>query len=199
MNKKEYFTDIIANFNDPEWILRHITIALQRITENGTIKRPCDLEGLEQYLVLRGRKDGHGYAIQVLPFILADAGIDDKLAWEKAMENLCSSTRIESLDQILFEMNGIPSDKHCPLYVISNTDRYKGASAILNRKALSSFVRNRGTNMLYVLPSSVHEMIIVPYDGAFTLDELSAIVREINEKQVAPEERLADRAYIINV
>lgn len=199
MNKKEYFTDIIANFNDPEWILRHITIALQRISDNDVMKRPCDLDGLEQYLIFRGKKDGTNYSIKILPDILACAGIDEDLAWKKALQNLCGNTRIQSLDDILSEMNGIPYDRSSRLYVISNSDRYKGASAILNRKALSAFARSFETNMLFVLPSSVHEMIITPYDSAVTLDELSTIVKEMNKTQVAPEERLTDRAYLLSV
>ena len=69
----------------------------------------------------------------------------------------------------------------------------------MNRKALRMFAQNHNTNMLFVLPSSVHEMMIAPYDGSLDLDELSAMVKEINETQVAPEDRLTDRAYIITV
>jgi hypothetical protein len=53
--------------------------------------------------------------------------------------------------------------------------------------------------MLFVIPSSIHEMMIAPYDSRFKLEELSAMVKEINETQVAPEERLTDRAYILSL
>lgn len=69
----------------------------------------------------------------------------------------------------------------------------------MNRKALKTFTQKYRTNMLFVLPSSIHEMMIAPYDSSLNLDELSAIVKEINETQVAPEERLTDRAYIITL
>lgn len=67
----------------------------------------------------------------------------------------------------------------------------------MNRKALRSFAREHHTNMLFVLLSSVHEMMISPFTEKTTADELSAIVREVNETQVTPEERLTDRAYIL--
>ena len=50
----ENIIDIAINFNDPEWILKHITIALQRTSDADFVKRPCDLEGIEQYLIVRG-------------------------------------------------------------------------------------------------------------------------------------------------
>lgn len=179
--------------------MRHITIGLQKVSDQGIVKRPCDLEGLEQYLMLSGKKDGITYFIKVVQEILAEADIDETAAWKQAKINLYRNTRIESLDQVLSEMNGITYDTCSPLYIISNPHRNRGAAAIMNRKAISAFARRFKTNMLYVLPSSIHEMILMPYNTEFTLDVLSAMVREINEKQVAPEERLTDRAYILSV
>ena len=69
----------------------------------------------------------------------------------------------------------------------------------MNRKMLRDFTQNYRTNMLFVIPSSIHEMMIAPYDSRFKLEELSAMVKEINETQVAPEERLTDRAYILSL
>ena len=58
----ENIIDIAINFNDPEWILKHITIALQRTSDADLVKRPCDLEGIEQYLIVRGEQDEIGRA-----------------------------------------------------------------------------------------------------------------------------------------
>ena len=51
----------------------------------------------------------------------------------------------------------------------------------------------------FVLPSSVHEVLIMPDNGEITPSELAKMVKEINETQVAPEERLTDRAYILSL
>ncbi len=194
-------TDITIHFNDPQWILEHITIGLQTCSDNDIIKRPCDLDGIEQYLFLKGKLSDTSYSIKITPTILTHAGIDENCAWEKAMENLCTDTQITSLTKLLSDMSGIPSDAPSEpdihLHVITNSEKYKGAATIMNRKALRSFAREHHTNMLFVLPSSVHEMMISPFTAKTTADELSAIVREVNETQVAPEERLTDRAYIL--
>ena len=40
----------------------------------------------------------------------------------------------------------------------------------------------------YLLPSSIHEMIIVPKDGNISPKELGEMVRNVNETEVAREE-----------
>ena len=197
----DHITDITIHFNDPQWILEHITIGLQICSDNDIIKRPCDLDGIEQYLFLKGKLSDTSYSIKITPTILTHAGIDENCAWEKAMENLCTDTQITSLTKLLSDMSGIPSDAPSEpdihLHVITNSEKYKGAATIMNRKALRSFAREHHTNMLFVLPSSVHEMMISPFTEKTTADELSVIVREVNETQATPEERLTDRAYIL--
>lgn len=197
----DHITDITIHFNDPEWILKHITIGLQASSDGDIIKRPCDLEGIEQYLFLKGKLSDTSYSVKLTPDILSHAGIDECRAWEQAMENLCADTQITSLTKLLSDMSGIPleapAEPGISLHVITNSEKYKGAATILNRKALRRFAREHYTNMLFVLPSSVHEMMISPFTAKTTADELSAIVREVNETQVAPEERLTDRAYIL--
>ena len=49
-----------------------------------------------------------------------------------------------------------------------------------------------GTNY-YVLPSSIHQLLILPDNGSMQLSELEAMVREVNATQVAPEDRLSDK------
>ena len=45
------------------------------------------------------------------------------------------------------------------------------------------------------MPSSVHETIVVPDDGTANCKELEEMVNEVNLKQVAPGERLANKVY----
>ncbi len=199
----ENITDITLNFNNPKWILDHITIALQRTSDESIVKRPCDLDGIEQYLILRGEQDGANYSVKVVSVLLSNASIDENYAWDRALENLSADTQIISLGKVLSDLMGAPydgsMDTETKFHVITNSQKLKGAAAIMNRKALRTFTQKHRTNMLFVLPSSIHEMMIAPYDSTLNLDELSAMVKEINETQVAPEERLTDRAYIITL
>jgi hypothetical protein len=47
----------------------------------------------------------------------------------------------------------------------------------------------------FVLPSSIHEVIVVPESKGLDAEEMCKMVKEINETQVAPEEVLSDHAY----
>ena len=48
---------------------------------------------------------------------------------------------------------------------------------------------------LYILPSSVHEILLLPADAG-NPEGLAEIVKEVNLTQVAPEERLSDSVYL---
>ena len=47
----------------------------------------------------------------------------------------------------------------------------------------------------YMLPSSIHEVIVVPESNSPVKQDLEEMVREINETQVEEEEVLSDRVY----
>ena len=47
----------------------------------------------------------------------------------------------------------------------------------------------------FILPSSVHEILVVPDDGNISFRELTDMVKEVNRTQVAPEDRLTDQVY----
>ena len=47
----------------------------------------------------------------------------------------------------------------------------------------------------FVLPSSVHEILLLPDDGSMSARELSAMVSAVNSQEVMPEEQLGSEAY----
>lgn len=79
-------------------------------------------------------------------------------------------------------------------YVMTNRHCLYGAAGFLDRTMIAQFAETKGTG-IYILPSSVHELILLPAtkrDGGRGLDEM---VSDINRSVVAPDERLADHAY----
>lgn len=75
-----------------------------------------------------------------------------------------------------------------PFYVLTNTKMVFGAGVILYEK-LSRIVGQDFT----IIPSSVHETIIVPSE--IDCLYLSRIITEVNATVVSPEEVLSDRPY----
>lgn len=97
--------------------------------------------------------------------------------------------------QIFAQMD--ETENRTPMYVLSNTDRVHGAACILYGHLLEDLSKKINDN-LYVLPSSVHEMIIIPASFAGKTSELKVMVEEINETQVEEEEVLSNSVYFFN-
>lgn len=84
-----------------------------------------------------------------------------------------------------------------PMYVLTNQQRYNGACCILYQGALQQ-ISEQLNDSLFILPSSIHEVIIIPASTADSPRDLSAIVQEINLTEVSPDEILSDCIYYYN-
>lgn len=80
------------------------------------------------------------------------------------------------------------------LFVMTNTKGMFGAVSMVFEEELESFSRRIGKSF-YILPSSVHEVILVPECQEFSLEYFSDMVHEINETQVEATEVLSDSIY----
>ncbi|MFI3237626.1 MAG: DUF5688 family protein [Lachnospiraceae bacterium] len=76
------------------------------------------------------------------------------------------------------------------MYVLSNDARYFGASVLCYPDTIRTIVECLKEDF-YVLPSSVHELILVPLSKAPTVQELLTMVQEVNDTQVELEEILS--------
>lgn len=98
----------------------------------------------------------------------------------------------------MHEMLGIPEafvDPAAPvLYVATTSEQVKGAGVIAYPGLMEEAAEKLGGDF-FILPSSVHEVLFLPQKGDENYRDLQAMVREINETQVAPEERLSDEVY----
>lgn len=82
-----------------------------------------------------------------------------------------------------------------PMYVLSNVKMFLGSACLFYPKVLSS-IRNTVQADFYILPSSIHECIILPMSDAYTKSELEKIVYEVNITQVPEQEILSNYVYI---
>ena len=87
----------------------------------------------------------------------------------------------------------VPSD----MYVLTNVSKLNGAACILYENVLYDFAQKLGAD-LYILPSSVHEVILLPKLSVFEKDELVNMVKEVNTEGVAADEVLSDHVYEYN-
>ena len=81
------------------------------------------------------------------------------------------------------------------MYVLSNEIGVNGASVLLYSKKISELSDLYERN-IYIIPSSIHEVILMPeYDGLEAAD-LRSLVNDVNKSCVAKEDRLSDEVYI---
>ena len=85
----------------------------------------------------------------------------------------------------------VPSD----MYVLTNESKLNGAACILYENVLYDFAQKLGAD-LYILPSSVHEVILLPKLSMFEKDELVNMVKEVNTE--GADEVLSDHVYEYN-
>lgn len=85
-------------------------------------------------------------------------------------------------------------EDNIPLYVLSNGDHMNGATAMVYNEVLCDFANKMEQN-LYILPSSIHEVILVMEKDGGDVKDLQQIVKEANETIVEPEEILSDSVY----
>ncbi len=83
------------------------------------------------------------------------------------------------------------------IWVITTTDGYYGAAALLYGKSCLGKLADRIGSDLYVLPASIHEVIAVPVGKAHP-GELIDMVYTINAEEVEPEEVLSNSVYRYN-
>ncbi|MDK2965372.1 DUF5688 family protein [Lacrimispora sp.] len=85
-------------------------------------------------------------------------------------------------------------EERVPLYVLSNSRQVNGDSCILYDNCLKKFAAEQGADII-ILPSSVHEMLLMPERESVSYEELSAMVTEINQNEVSEEDRLSNQIY----
>lgn len=131
-------------------------------------------------------------------------GTDEEELYRTAMKNmrLEGEALFEDMDMLLKHMlsgcaDFLNGNEITPIsmYVLTNRSKCFGAAEILDSNTLKSIGNRLGEDFV-ILPSSVHETIVIPSSKAFAYSELAAQVREVNEENVEIGERLSDHVYL---
>ena len=80
------------------------------------------------------------------------------------------------------------------MYVATVPDRISGAGVVAYQNFMDEAAERLGGDF-YILPSSVHELILLPDDGKMDYRELTSMVEMVNNTQVEPEDRLTYNVY----
>ena len=117
-----------------------------------------------------------------------------------ANRNTFKGYDFKSMAEIISEMLGEPKEEYeskVPMYVLSNKSGINGATEICNYQTMKELAERFNSDLI-VLPSSIHETIIIPKTDEMELNTLTEMVNEVNTNSVDAEEVLSDHAYIFN-
>ncbi len=81
-----------------------------------------------------------------------------------------------------------------PLYVLSNRRQMNGSSCILYEGCLEKFALEQNADVI-ILPSSQHELILIPDKEGLDYGDLQEMVEQINKSEVPVEDVLSDHVY----
>lgn len=87
------------------------------------------------------------------------------------------------------------NNNHVEMYVLTNCNKTYGASCMFYKNILKDFAESQNAN-IYILPSSVHEVILIPAVNGMMKNELSLMVQDVNKEEVEESEVLSNHVYI---
>lgn len=105
------------------------------------------------------------------------------------MNRLLREKLKEVSDEVVSEM--MPTDGEV-MFVMSNKEKQFGATALLFPELLKKASSIVGESNFYVIPSSVHELVVIPCSRVDDPADLVFMMKSINAEQVAVQDRLGD-------
>lgn len=105
---------------------------------------------------------------------------------------------IRSLGEVMAEMSGgmfEPEEMGAPPLLVATVPGAVNGAGVMGYPDFFKEAAQQIGGSYFILPSSVHEILLLADDGSSRAAELNAMVSAINASEVQPEERLSDEAY----
>ncbi len=152
------------------------------------------------YRIQVGQREGEVASALVTNQIMDSMGVTPEQLHRDALENaaVLHPAKVQNLSEVIAEMTGMPLEmveaSTPQLLVVTNEDKIKGASALFYSDMMEQLAQQVEGDF-FVLPSSIHEVLIMPDNGEMSADELKAMVTSINGDVVDPADVLTDQVY----
>lgn len=158
------------------------------------------------YILAGGDLKGGVSTITVKKNIQDMWGVNIRMLYTAALQNTqrLFQSSLKSMSEVLEEMDGeeldggsgVGASFPIPLYVATNSRKFCGAAVLLYPGLLKCFADKEGD--FYILPSSIHEVLLLPCSAGFGPEEIRSLVHEVNSSEVQPEDFLSDNIYRYN-
>jgi hypothetical protein len=139
--------------------------------------------------------------------MLATYGVSEEQLRADALANApeIRPAVIKGMGEVLSDMMGVEMDElvmmgmvtpemNENMLVATVQDNIHGASVIAYQDFMDQAAERAGGDF-FILPSSIHEVLIIPDRGEMDSKQLENIVRQVNNDEVRPEDKLSDHVY----
>lgn len=137
--------------------------------------------------------------------MLSKWGIDRDTLYQEALQNTIKKNPVvinNVIDIILYNDKEMieayqPDDFYMQpyeQYVLTNKEKINGATVLLYPDVLEQLAKNADSSF-YILPSSIHEVILLLDNYDINAEELQNMVISVNREEVAAEEVLSNEVY----
>ena len=162
------------------------------------------IDFLDLAIIVRvlNKMDEDGVAsVMVDNILLKRWGVTGQEVIEQAIHNtqVLFPTKVQSMFEIIMQNVGVPEElvemeeEETQMHVISNTSGFNGATSMMYKNVLRDTAIDLKVKYFYILPSSVHECIIVT--GCDDVQFMKSIVQQVNREQVKDVDYLSDSIY----
>lgn len=201
--KPDLETDFIKDYSMAK---DHLFIRVSNAKDNEDFLKKMphrEVDGLAiTYHINLGGTDDMAASVPVTDQLLAIYGISEEQLHADAMESTQKvfPAQFVSMEVMMRRMMGVPEDMEMPpmgvpgLMVLTNDQTLNGAGALFYPGQMDQ-VAQQMEGDFFVLPSSIHEVLILADDGTMDLDSLQFMVREVNRSTVDEKEQLSDFVY----
>lgn len=193
--------NIFCLLNSREAVINCLMIRVQQASnDENIIKASTAFGGIEKYLLLNyfGKKGTQSINTrEILEKMFSKFSISMSEAWEYAENNLRKNADIFNISNIF----PFPITSKSDMTIVSNKARIHGAASILDASVLFKAAKKIGTKELIILPSSIHEIIALPFTEEINMKDCVNLVKTVNtdESCLSPEEILSNNAYLVKV
>lgn len=199
----DQYTDVGKWFSDYENVKDHLALKIinkksnEQILNDIPYKEFLDLAVIVE-IAVSFIKDARGVVkVHHKMIELWKQNFDD--VYFQALSNFKKDkTVITSMEDMLRKMgfSDLPgADLVPPMFILTNETSTDGAVRMLDEDVIRDFANELGTDLV-VIPSSIHELILLPCSDETDLNGISAMVKDVNITQVDPTEVLSDHGYL---
>ena len=178
----------VYNLLNWDYAKTRLQLCIQQKGNEDIVKR--DFLDLEEYVRVIASTDESGMgSFKVRPEHLERFGITEETLFHAAWDCTAPTIKIEDMSQMVPMPEGM-------MIVATNETKLNGAIAMKATEKLAEVADKYGKQVLAILPSSIHEILLVPLSGDESVSNLDKMVQDVNATQLAPEEVLSNHAYI---